>query len=245
MIILKSSRLEVKIAQPNEEYNTCRFNRAGFIMSAVLDGETEFLGDEKGGSEGYGLCSEIKLDPLSENVLPGEKFVKFGVGIMTKPDEKPYNFMNRYETEPFEIETSVSENQAVFITKSKAIAGYAMAEKKTVTVKENMIRVEYELLNEGEKELNYREYVHNFLTHDFAGERNQYNLFIPNRDPGEPFTWTISFYPTGRKITGKDYFVPESYNIWSPGFVISPEIFIDEKILPGKTLTYAREWIFE
>lgn len=245
MITLKSNRLEVKIAEPNVENNTYRFNRTGFIMSAVLDGKTEFLGDEQGGSGGYGLCSEIKTDPLSDVVEVGARFIKFGVGLMTKKEEKPYYFMDQYETEEFDITTEVGEDRAVFYTKSKDIVGYAMAERKTVIVKENMIRVEYELANESENDIAYSEYVHNFLTLDFDGERNQYNLMIPNKNTGDPFTWHISYYPSGHGITGKEYFTPDYHNIWSPGFVISPEIFITETIKSGEKLSYAREWIFE
>lgn len=77
------------------------------------------------------------------------------------------------------------------------------------------------------------------------GERNQYNLLLPNKDAADPYTWNISYYPSGHSITGTDYFTPDSYIIWSPGYVVSPEIFIAETIKPGETLTYAREWNFE
>ena len=81
MITIESNRLSVTIAEPNQECNTCRFDRAGFITQVTLDGEYEFCTKEYGGTNGMGLCSEIKFDPLSVSAPVGGKFLKPGVGI--------------------------------------------------------------------------------------------------------------------------------------------------------------------
>ena len=242
MITIKNERLEVKMAEPNEEMNTCRFNRAGFIFSAVLDGKTEFCGDEHGGSGGYGMCSEIVCDPLSENAAIGERFPKYGVGLLKKENEGAYMFMNVYETEPHEISKEVFPDKVIFTTAPKMCGGFALSEKKTVSVKDNVLRVDYEITNAGEKELDYREYVHNFITLDYEGKRCSYNLTMQAGNATVPYSWQLAMGPA--RIVARDFFDPWYHNIWSPGFVISPEVYFRKVLQPGEKAVYVREWEF-
>ncbi|MBR6321369.1 MAG: hypothetical protein IKR59_00745 [Lachnospiraceae bacterium] len=245
MFTLEKDRLRVSIAEPNVENNTCRFNRAGFITSVILDGTYEFCGDEHGGTMGAGLCSEITTDVISKDAAVGEKFPKFGVGLLTKIDEHPYIFMRTYEVDPFEIRAEAGEDSVTFYTEPRELCGYALREKKTVSIHDNVLAVDYEVENAGSLEFEYSEYCHNFLTLDFEGVRNSYNLNMQMGNAGFPYEWRLMFSPGATVITGREYFVPHHHNIWSPGFVISPEVFFVKTLAPGEKASYRREYEFD
>lgn len=245
MYTIKSDRLSVSIAQPNVENNTSRFNRAGFITSVVLDGKIEFCGDEHGGTEGVGLCCEITTDVLSDKVKIGEQFPKFGVGILTKYEDMPYNSLKFYKVDPFDFTVEQpAEDKIVYCTLPRLFNGYALAEKKTITVCGNVLRVDYEVENVGEKDIEYSEYCHNFLTLDFNDKRNSYNLTMQAGYAEYPFKWRLAYHPSRLTIHARDYFTPHHHNIWSPGFVISPEVYFVKPLKPGEKACYAREWEF-
>ena len=245
MIRIAKDRLAVSIAEPNVENNTCRFDRAGFITSVILDGKHEFCGDEHGGTMGVGLCSEITTDVVSAEVAVGEKFPKFGVGILEKYEDRPYSSMKRYEVEPFEITSEVSEDHVIFHEEPKELLGYALREKKTVSVHDNILTVDYEIENAGTRDFLYSEYCHNFLTLDFDGQRNQYNLNMQMGNAGFPYEWRLMYHPSGLIIKARDYFRPHHHNIWSPGFVISPEVYFVRHLEPGEKAGYRREYEFD
>ncbi len=179
MITIESPRLRVEIAEPNKEENTCRFDRAGYITQVTLDGKYEFCTAEYGGTNGKGLCSEIKFDPLSEKVPVGGKFLKPGVGILTKVDEHPYIFMRSYPVIPFPISVEDRGYQAVFRTTPIEIEGYAIRQKKTVTVYENRLRMDYEYENVGHLSVDFTEYVHNFVSLNHRPVDQSYVLRMP------------------------------------------------------------------
>ncbi len=245
MITIQKDRLKVTMAEPNLEYNTCRFNRAGFIISVLLDGEFEFCGDEHGGTRGYGLCSEITTDAMSKEVAVGEQFPKFGVGILDKYEPLPYNFFKTYEVSPFDIRTEIGQDRAVFYTEPRDCGGYALREKKTVSVSGNVLSVDYVVENAGSRDLEYSEYCHNFLTLDIDGTRNSYNLLMQMGNAGYPYEWQLMLSPSGQVIHARDYFKPDHHNIWSPGFVISPEVYFVRHLAPGDVAAYRREYEFD
>ena len=245
MITIKNDRLTIKMAEPNVELNTARFNRAGFIVSAVLDGKTEYCGDEHGGTGGYGLCSEIATDVNSESVAIGEKFIKFGVGLLTKFENRRYDAMNPYEVTPFPIAYEAKEDSVTFTTVTPLFDGFAAKEVKTVSVKDNILTVKTTFANTGDKPFTYAEYNHNFLTTDYSGVRNNYNLYMHATHEDLPYSWRIHFTQERAAIVAKDSFRPHHFNIWSPGFVISPEIWISEDLLPGQSVNYTRSWEFQ
>ncbi|MBR6322349.1 MAG: hypothetical protein IKR59_05730 [Lachnospiraceae bacterium] len=179
MITIESSRLRVTIADPNREYNTSRFDRAGFITQVTLDGKYEFCSAEYGGTGGMGLCSEIKFDPLSEIVPVGGKFLKPGVGILTKIDDAPYHIFKTYPVLPFPISVENRGYQAVFRTTPIDLNGYAIRQKKTVTIYENRLRMDYEFENIGRNRVEFNEYVHNFVTLNHRPVDETYVLEMP------------------------------------------------------------------
>jgi LEA14-like dessication related protein len=169
MFEIKSDRLRVEMAHPNEVPNiTTRFDRAGFITEIVLDGVHRFCATEPNNlshpsSGGRGLCSEYVFDVSAEAKI-GEPFPKFGVGLLKKFEDAPYKFWERYDAEPYNIRVEDSKDGARFITEPRFCMGYAISQKKDVWVKDNRLIMQITVKNEGEKPVSIREYCHNFLT---------------------------------------------------------------------------------
>jgi hypothetical protein len=186
--ILRSNRLALEIAEPEELTGFTRFDRSAFIKKITLDGKHQFCAAEPGGlshfsTGGEGLCHEFKTDAIANDTLVGEVFPKFGVGLLTKPDNKPYAFHRLYECKPFKTDYSHTENTAVFHTYPEICNGYALDVKRTITVSENTVLLETTLTNTGEKELNLREYCHNFVTIDALPTSGAYQLTFPTVKP--------------------------------------------------------------
>jgi hypothetical protein len=186
IIVLESNRLRVEICEPGESHNrTVRFDRAGFISRVNLDGEHEFCTCEPDNlrhpcSGGAGLCSEI-LDANIWAETPEKTLCpKFGVGLLRKPGDGPYQFFNMaYEVIPFEIDWHTEGTSVIFNTRARECMKYALHQTKTVTVEDNRLVVDYEMENVGEKVLALSEYVHNFITIDRLPIGPEYFLHFP------------------------------------------------------------------
>ncbi|MCQ2539432.1 MAG: hypothetical protein MJ114_03175 [Acetatifactor sp.] len=210
MYTLKNPRMLVEIAEPNAECRTSRFDRAGFVTRVRLDGKYEFLGQEdmldgSPSSGGMGLCSEIVCDPLSAEVAVGEKFPKFGVGLLTKETEEPYYFMNSYPCEDYPVGVAETRNQISFGSGNVACGGYAMEQRKVITLEDTTLTIAYEFINTGSKELTFEEYCHNFITLNRKKVNRDYRLEIPCLEipAGEIKTLDICtpFYSDGSSLS--------------------------------------------
>ncbi|MBQ0001397.1 MAG: hypothetical protein KBT01_07680 [Clostridiales bacterium] len=213
MYTLKNDRLTVTIAEPNKENRTCRFDRAGFITGVKLDGKYDFLAEEdmKDGSPssgGMGLCCEIQADPMSEAAAIGEQFPKFGVGKLTKTKEGAYFFMDNYPCEDYEISVTEKEGSLVFTTAPSEIGGYAAAQEKIITIKDNTLTITSVLKNAGSKDIAFDEYCHNFMTLNHKKVNQDYSLEIPCVEMPEGEIKTVeaatTFRSTGRSLSKTD-----------------------------------------
>ena len=185
MLKLSSKRLEIEIPRPGEAPNdTCRFDRAGYISSVVLDGRHSFcvaepINLDHPTSGGQGLCNEFKFGAACDEVKAGERFPKFGIGLFLKPDEKPYCFFRKYDVTPFSIDYECERNAIVFHTAPMLCSGYALKHTKRITVDDNIIKMNTILENTGEKEIVMQEYCHNFLSIDNLPLGPDYSIDIP------------------------------------------------------------------
>jgi hypothetical protein len=84
-------------------YRGTRFDWAGHIAQAKYRGHT-FFGlwrtphDPTNYEHGAGPCDEFGIEkpPGYDQAKPGEPFLKVGVGLLKRIDEKPYHFSTRY-----------------------------------------------------------------------------------------------------------------------------------------------------
>ena len=184
MITLKSNCLRVDIAEPGEHPNDgVRFDRAGFITEVVLNNERQFCANEPKNlshpsTGGRGLCCELMLD-LSAGAAVGEQYPKFGVGLIRKETDQPYVFYEKYEIEHFPVEYTATDCTAEFKTAALPCMGYALTQRKKISVEGNRLMVECELENVGDKAVVLEEYCHNFLSIDGMAISPDYELDIP------------------------------------------------------------------
>jgi len=134
---------------------------------------------------------------------------KFGVGLLRKPDNEPYQFYNTaYELIPFEIDWQVSGASVTFNTREKECLGYAMRETKTVTVEGNRLIVCHEMENRGKKNLALSEYNHNFVSIDKQPIGKEYFLHFPaiaNQSGKRDKTPGSTIYGDGKGFTFSGY----------------------------------------
>ena len=149
-----------------------RFDRTGFITQVTLKEKNRtycaYELDAPHPDAGGGLCGEYGImRPIGyKDAEVGEWFPKLGVGLLRKPDDKPYNFFRDYDRLPFEILTDIGEHEARYIVLPKPHRGYALSMEKTVTLKDNTVTLHYLVSNCGEQPVDTHEYVHNFLRVD-------------------------------------------------------------------------------
>lgn len=186
MFTIESSQLRAAIAEPGEHPNdTFRFARAGFITNVVLNNEIHFCANEPKNlvhpsSGGRGLCCEYNED-FSAGAAVGEYFPKLGIGLIRKEADEKYIFHKKYrELKPYPVAFTKTENSAEFVTEPVPCLGYAVREKRKISVEENRLTVEVELSNCGEKEFSTREYCHNFFSIDGMAISTDYHLELPN-----------------------------------------------------------------
>lgn len=184
-MILQSERLRVEIAEPGIfPANTFRFDRCGFVTSIKLDEKHEFCTMEPTNlvhpsTGGVGLCNEYLCSALCDEVKPGEKFVKFGIGAFTRPDEEPYCFFRKYEIEQFPMRYKANDKEVIFYTDPDKNMKDQVEQTKRILVDGSDLVMEVELKNVGEREIVMEEFCHNFLTIDGLRIGPKYQLHVP------------------------------------------------------------------
>ncbi|MDR1204880.1 MAG: hypothetical protein LBL26_05280 [Peptococcaceae bacterium] len=192
MITLHSDRLRVELPEPGERPNDrTRFERAAYISEVVLDGAIQFAANEPKNlahppTGGRGLCCECRTD-YSASAEIGGYFPKFGVGLIRKTDDQPFIFHRRYDNvQMFPIRYDHSEDTATFVTEPISCMGYALRTQKTVRVRGNVLTVDAAAENLGEKDIEFIEFCHNFLSVDGMALGPAYRIAFPTlRDFGQ------------------------------------------------------------
>jgi len=277
LVILSSDRLAVEITEPGAVYRGSRFDWTGTAVQVTLDGRHTFCGAEPpGGTGGVGLHNEFGLFAAIgyDEAAPGEKFPKMGVGLLTRPDDGPYQFARPHEIEPFPMTASATGDAAQFTTEPRECRGYAARLVKRLAADGDTLRIGYELENTGAKPLETHEYVHNFLCLDGQPVGLDYRLSVPTmgldwltpplRADGGRITWAQApaeaFY--GRtsefsnaapcwKLSCGGLAVREctdrpwdTFALWGTDTVVSPEAFVAVRVPPGGRMTWERTYTF-
>jgi hypothetical protein len=185
-IHIRSNRLNVEIAAPGTVYNRTRFDWTGFVTQVTLDGNHTFCVpedyDPNMGTGGIGLCNEFGIEKCIgyEDAKPGESFPKLGIGLLSRPDDGPYNFFKPHTiSHQFPIRMEMAENQVRFTVDPVEWRGYAACETKTLSVAENCLEIVYQLENVGSQPINTHEYCHNFVGIDNQPVGSDYHLSFP------------------------------------------------------------------
>ena len=182
----------------NGFYRGTRFDWSGIIYSLLYKGE-EYYGrwytsidpgiynnvqrvrpDGSGevvtgiASSGQGPAEEFLAKNIAlgfDDVKPGGLFLKIGVGVLRRPDDKPYDRYRAYEiVDGGKWTTNIGRNKVVFTQKiSNQESGYGYVYTKTLKLISGKpkMRIEHILFNTGTKPLVTSVYDHNFfVTHN-------------------------------------------------------------------------------
>ena len=272
---LHSSRLQIEIAPP-ATISGARWNRGAYITQVTLDNRHIFCGREPdGGSDGVGLCGEFGLfAPVGyDEAAPGQRFPKLGVGLLQKIDARPYNFTRPYPIEPFPWQIERAPDALQFECLPLPCRGYAARLRHTLSAHENLLILETELENGGERKLETREYRHNFLCIDGAGPGPRLALetsfpleplddeaapAIPFRleaAPDEPLmrffagapgeSWWEVRHENGVRVREIVDAPLAAFHLWGAPGVLSPEAFVAVEVSPGQTQRWRRTYRFD
>ena len=100
---------------------------------------------------------------------PGEMFVKIGVGVLRKPDNKPYDFTRNYEIVTTGLWIVRPEADRVeFVHELKGVEGYSYvyAKKVRLVAKKPELLLEHSLKNTGKRVIETQVYNHDFYVID-------------------------------------------------------------------------------
>ena len=184
-IVLLNERLKVEIAYPGTVYRGSRFDWTSFITQITLDGRHTFCVPEQDqpgkGTGGIGFCNEfgIRMPIGYDEAKVGEQFPKIGTGLLKRKSEEEYDFFTPYEVEPFPTFVTADDSNACFKVEPTECRGYAVRLQKTVSIRENMLAIDYKLGNAGNKPIFTTEYCHNFLGIDGHKVGKEYSLSFP------------------------------------------------------------------
>lgn len=214
-VVIRSNRLTAEIAAPGTVYSRTRFDWTGFIIQVTLDGEHTFCGPEDEnpavGTGGIGICNEFGIEKAVgyNDALPGQEFPKLGIGLLTRPDNEPYNFFRPYEiARLFPIHVEAAPQQVRFTVDPLDCRGYAVRETKTIQVDENCLQIEYLLKNTGSQPIATHEYCHNFIAIDRQPLGPEYSLRFP---------YPVNFEEIHETYRG---FLPPLLRRITPGFIL-------------------------
>lgn len=172
MINLTNNRLAIHILEPgSDKYKRSRFDWSGNCEQIILDGEHTYCSQEAVGThrgcEGIGLCNEfgIVTAPGYDEAAVSERFPKIGIGFLQKKNNLPYHFAKDYDILPVDIVTEQRQQSRVIFTQtSPNNRGWAWKIQKTLSIKDNILTIEYVLENTGQKPIVTEEYCHNFFS---------------------------------------------------------------------------------
>jgi hypothetical protein len=167
-------------------YRGTRFDWSGLVGQAEKDGHT-FFGpwkekhDPTNPEDADAVAEEFGITkPLGySEAKPGEPFVKIGVGVLEKPEEKNYGFMTRYKiVQAGTWAVDKGDDTIDFRQELKGPRGWAYEYVKRISlIREGYgFTIEHRLKNTGAKAIDTELYCHNFVRFDGQPVGPKYRL---------------------------------------------------------------------
>ncbi|MCF2490353.1 hypothetical protein [Dyadobacter sp. CY347] len=187
--------IKAKLLLPDAEagyYRGMRFDWAGQVASLDYKGHSYFgqwnsTYDPKLHDAIMGPVEEfVALD--FDAVKPGDTFVKIGVGVLVKPDDKKYAFATNYEVKDASKWTvDKKDDQVTFTHTLKDATGYGYVYTKTLKLVKGkpQLVLEHSLKNTGSKEIKTSTYNHNFFMIDKEPTNENIRIVFPFEVSGE------------------------------------------------------------
>ena len=179
-------------------------------------------------SSGQGPAEEFLTNDKAlgfDNAKPGETFLKIGVGVLRRPDDKQYDRYRDYEiVDGGKWTTNMLDDKVVFTqTLSNPESGYGYVYTKTISLipGKPVMRIDHQLLNTGVKALISSVYDHNFFVTNNHHTGPDYIITTPYpmrisktqgadlfRIEGNKLTFTKLLSPREMVVTWIDGFAP-------------------------------------
>lgn len=172
-------------------YRGSRFDWSGIISNLEWNGHT-FFGPWK--TKYSGTFHDDVMGPAEEflpvnysETLPGNAFLKIGVGMLTRLDSADYDFQKRYPiADTGKWQTMVDSTQATF-THTLTHRNYSYTYSKTLRLQENspVLVLEHSLKNQGKSVIATQVYNHNFLVMDQQHVGPDFEIILPRNSKKE------------------------------------------------------------
>ena len=186
---ISNEEVEMKIYLPDAEnglYRATRFDWSGVIGSVQYKGH-EYFGywkdthdplfheDLTGPVEGY-----IKAGLGYDEAEPGGKYVRIGVGLIEKPDEKEYSFRNSYKLlDHGKWTIDHGADWISFKHELNSDIGYSYIYEKVIKLKKDGFFIEHKLKNTGILAIETDQFNHNFFMIDGEQSGRAFNITFP------------------------------------------------------------------
>ncbi len=182
-------------------YRGTRFDWSGHIGEVRL-GKHRYFGiwrkphDPQNFEHGVGPCDEFGLeDPAGySEAKPGESFLKIGVGVLRRADDKPYRFFENYEiVGRGKWQAYADEKRVRTVQTIDDVDGWGIEYEKTIEAASNINRnkgpnagktehtvtLSRRLKNIGKKRIQTTHYNHNFIRFDDEPVGSNYTMTVP------------------------------------------------------------------
>lgn len=193
-VVLDNGTLRVEVMQPEGErrYNRgTRFANIAAVLSVRHQGREYLYNPQKHDplEDHAGLAAEFDLcvpggpagdmPPGYHAAVPGEGFLKIGVGVLRK-EEQPYSLFQRSAViAPARTECDWSAQGAQFTQSAGPVKGYAYELGARIELVQNRLVVHWTLKNSGTKSFITRQYIHNFFRFGDHDSGTGYELLFP------------------------------------------------------------------
>lgn len=226
--VLTNGVIEVTILLPDAEkgyYRSTRFDWSGIIAQVEYDGHTYFQewGNYNGtitpgnhdplkAGTGTGTVEEFRDAPGYNEANPGDPFLKIGVGVLERADEKSHHWDFPYKViEPGTWKVRIRKNSIRFVQEIETDFGYAYDYEKIIVLCDNKPELEifHTLTNTGKKNIQSNPYCHNFFQFDGQEVGADYQIDFPKPikaiDEFDPrVTIQDNFLKLNDDLTGSD-----------------------------------------
>lgn len=177
---IASRSIKAKLYLPDPEngyYRATRFDWSGVVSSLQYAGH-EYFGvwfpryDPKIHDAITGPVEEFRTNDAGlgyDAAKPGGTFIRIGVGVVRKPEERAFRPFNTYEiVDSGQWKVRKGRDRIEFRHTLAGEPGYAYAYRKTVRLEKNkpVMVIEHSLKNTGRLPIDTTQYNHNFLMID-------------------------------------------------------------------------------
>lgn len=156
----------------NGYYRGSRFDWSGVIPELHYKGHNYFgqWFDEYDPYTHDAIMGPVNdFEPLGfSEALPGESFIKIGIGAFIKADTLPYTFRNQYQKTDAGTWNVVPDKDRIKFTHTLSNSGYAYEYTKIISLEKDqpVMLLTHTIVNHGEKIIETDVYNHNFFVID-------------------------------------------------------------------------------